>query len=247
MTITTVDEGLIAYLTNYAGLVSLISTRTYLMKIPQSATLPCLCVTRIDTPRELTHDTSGATGTLAHPRFQLDAWATTYASAKAINDQVRAALNGKTGSIGYHLETATVIGTIVNPGNATVIVTCTGMSGSPITTNVDVLAADTAAVVAGKIRTALLSVANITSFLTVGGSNVDVTLTRVSPGTIAIADFNISIANGTCTGLTAAPSSTATFNSIGISASLVDSETPSFDPETKLYRCQSDYIIWHEE
>lgn len=43
---------------------------------------------------------SGATGDLAHPRFQFDAWATTYASAKAITDQVRAALNGKTGSIG---------------------------------------------------------------------------------------------------------------------------------------------------
>lgn len=98
--LTTVDEGLIAYLQGFAGLVALISTRVYLMRIPQTATLPCLTVTRVSTPRELCHDTSGSTGALAHPRFQFDAWATTYASAKAINDQVRAALNGHTGTTG---------------------------------------------------------------------------------------------------------------------------------------------------
>lgn len=100
MPITTIDEGLIAYLGAYAGLTSLISNRVYLMRIPQGATLPCLTVTRISTPREFAMDTSGATGTLAHPRFQFDAWATTYASAKAINDQVRAALMGHTGTTG---------------------------------------------------------------------------------------------------------------------------------------------------
>lgn len=100
MTITTIDEGLIAYLSAYSGLTALISTRVYLMRIPQNATLPCLTVTRVSTPRELTHDMSGASGTLAHPRFQFDAWATTYASAKAITDQLRAALNGHTGTTG---------------------------------------------------------------------------------------------------------------------------------------------------
>src|SRR5512133_3018901 len=100
MTITTIDEGLIAYLSAYSGLTALISTRVYLMQVPQGATLPCLCVTRISTPRELTHDTSAATGTLARPRFQFDAWASTYASAKAITDQIRAALNGHTGTTG---------------------------------------------------------------------------------------------------------------------------------------------------
>jgi hypothetical protein len=42
----------------------------------------------------------GATGDLAHPRFQFDAWSTTGKGAKAITDQVRAALNGKVGEIG---------------------------------------------------------------------------------------------------------------------------------------------------
>ena len=246
MTITTVDEGLVAYLQNYAGLVALISTRVYLMLIPQSATLPCLTVTRISTPRTLTHDSVGATGLLAHPRFQFNAYATTYASGKAITDQLRAALNGKTGSIGYQTETATVIGTIVNSGNATVIVTCTGMTASPITTSVAVVSGDTASIVAGKIRTALGLVANITSFLTVGGTGATVTLTRVSPGA-SIANFNISVDNGTCTGLTAAATSAETYNAITIQAALIDDEVPTLDPVTGLYDCRSDYFVWHEE
>ena len=247
MTITTIDEGLLAYLTNYAGLVALISDRVALMFIPQTFTLPCLIISRIDTPRELCHDTVGATGALAHPRFQFDAWATTYAAAKAIADVLRAALQGHTGSVGYQTETATVAGTIATPGNSAVVVTCTGMTGSAITTNVPVLATDTAIIVAGKIRAALLNVANIANFATVGGTGANVTLTRVSPGATVISDFNISVDNGSCTGLTPAPTSAVTFNSIGLSAALVDSERPTYDPETGLYRCQSDYIVWHEE
>ena len=133
---TTLDEGLVSYLKAFSGLTALISTRVYLMFIPQAATLPCVTVTRISTARILTMDSSGSTGDLAHPRFQFDAWATTYASAKAIIDQVRAALNGHVGATG--------------------------------------------------------------------------------------------------TGVT-------------IRAALVESEVPSYDPETALYRCQSDFMIWHEE
>lgn len=97
---TVLDEGLVSYLTGYSGLTALISTRVYPFKIPQAATLPCLTYQRISTPRSLSHDSSGIGNELAHPRFQFDAWATTYASAKAISDQVRAALNGHTGSMG---------------------------------------------------------------------------------------------------------------------------------------------------
>lgn len=94
------EEGIASYLEGYAGLVALIGDRVYPMRIPQKATLPCLTYQRISTPRILTHDTSGATGDLISPRFQFDAWAETAKSAKAITDQVRAALNGKTGAIG---------------------------------------------------------------------------------------------------------------------------------------------------
>jgi hypothetical protein len=102
------DEALVSYLKSVSGITTLVSTRVYSFSIPQSATLPCLVIQRIDTPRELTMDMSGATGTLAHPRFQFDAWATTYASAKAITDAVRAALNGKTGSTGAGAVTVTL-------------------------------------------------------------------------------------------------------------------------------------------
>ena len=96
----TLEEGLISYLKAYTNLVSLISTRVYHLQKPQTVAYPCVTFQRIDTPRIITHDTSGATGTLARPRIQFDAWAATYASAKAITDVLRAALNGKTGTIG---------------------------------------------------------------------------------------------------------------------------------------------------
>jgi len=94
------EEGLHSYLSTYAGITALIGARVYSMRIPQGATMPCLTYQRISTPRINTHDNSGIAGDLTSPRFQFDAWGNTYASVKAINDQVRAALNGKTGSIG---------------------------------------------------------------------------------------------------------------------------------------------------
>jgi phage tail sheath gpL-like len=118
------------------------------------------------------------------------------------------------------------------------------MTGSPITTNVAVVSGDTASAVAGKIRTALGAVANITSYLTVGGSGATVTLTRLNSASIA--NLNISIDNGSCTGLTAAPNSANTsFTSTTIQGALVNGETPTYEPDTKLFRCMSDYVIWH--
>jgi hypothetical protein len=93
------EEGLYAYLSTYAGLTSLISTRVYPLVIPQGATLPCLTYQRISTNRSLSHDSSGIGSELTSSRFQFDAWATTALSAKAITDQVRAALNGKKGTM----------------------------------------------------------------------------------------------------------------------------------------------------
>lgn len=88
-----IEEGIASYLQAHAGLSALISTRVYINRIPQGATLPLVVFQRISTSRIITHDTSGLTD-LASPKFQFDAWATTYASAKAITDQIRAALNG---------------------------------------------------------------------------------------------------------------------------------------------------------
>ncbi len=97
---TVLEFGVGSYLSTFAGLVDLIGARVYALRIPQGATIPCLTYQRISTPRILTHDTSGATGDLSNPRFQFDAWGNTALQVKAITDQVRAALNGKTGAIG---------------------------------------------------------------------------------------------------------------------------------------------------
>lgn len=110
---TTLEEGLASYLSNFAGLTALVSNRVYPMRIPQNAGVPCVTYQRISTPRELTHQSSGATGDLAHPRFQFDAWAETYATAKSITDQIRAALNGKTGSIGTAPNAVTIRASLV--------------------------------------------------------------------------------------------------------------------------------------
>jgi hypothetical protein len=97
---TTLDEGIFAYLKATAGITALVSSRIYPLVLPQEPTLPALVVTRISTPRIVSHDTSGATGDLISPRYQFDAWGTSQAATKAIADALRAALNGKTGAAG---------------------------------------------------------------------------------------------------------------------------------------------------
>ena len=110
------------------------------------------------------------------------------------------------------VETATVIAAAgaTTAGDATVIVTAANLVGSPLTVSVPLLLTDnTAALVATKIRAALTANAAIASIFTVGGATADITLTAK----IAIANdptLNISIANGTCAGITAAPTSTST-------------------------------------
>lgn len=107
------------------------------------------------------------------------------------------------------VETATVAGTVTGSGNATVVVTAAGMTGSPKTISVAVLNGDTAAVVAGKIRAALAADTAVTAMFQVSGATTAVVLTRTA---LAANDgtLNISVDNGTCTGLTTAATSANT-------------------------------------
>ena len=110
------------------------------------------------------------------------------------------------------VETATVIAAAgaTTAGDATVIVTAANLTGSPLTVSVPLILTDnTASLVATKIRAALTANAAIASIFTVGGATADITLTAK----IAIANdptLNMSIANGTCAGITAAPTSSNT-------------------------------------
>ena len=100
------------------------------------------------------------------------------------------------------VETATAVGTITGSGNATINVTGALITGSPLVLSVAVLAADTAATWAGKVRNAMGLVPAITDIYTVGGASDSITLTKKAPITNNDGTLNIAIANGTCTGIT---------------------------------------------
>ena len=114
-----------------------------------------------------------------------------------------------TGAGVNQVETATAAGTITASGNATVIVTGDDITGSPLAVSVAVTNTDTAATWAGKVRTALGATAAITSLYTVGGASTSITLTRIVDR-YNDSTLNISLDNGTCTGITTATTSVNT-------------------------------------
>lgn len=122
------------------------------------------------------------------------------------------------------IETATVLGTITLAGNVAVVVTAAGMTGTPITLAVPVLLGDSAETVAGKIRTALAANVNIAAWFNVGGFGADVVLTAKAAAAND-ATMNLSIDNGTCTGLTSALTSTNT-RAGSVTASVIVPPTP---------------------
>jgi hypothetical protein len=124
------------------------------------------------------------------------------------------------------VETLTVVGTVTGDGNATVIVTAAGMPNSPKTVSVAVTNGNSASVVAGKVRTALSIDADVKGFFTVGGSGADVVLTaKIAKANDAT--MNVSIANGTCTGLTTvATSADTTAGAVGPRYSLTKGVFP---------------------
>jgi|SRR5882672_262703 len=107
------------------------------------------------------------------------------------------------------VETATAVGTIGTSGNATVIVTAAGMSGSPRTVSVAVTSTDTATVWAGKVRAALTADPIVNGFFVVSGATTAVILTAraTAPNDTTM---NLSLDNGTCTGITPALTSANT-------------------------------------
>lgn len=103
----------------------------------------------------------------------------------------------------------TTAGVASGAGNAAVVVTGARITGSPLAVSVAVAAGDVAATWAGKVRTALGLQSAITSVYTVGGAGASITLTEIIP-TANDGTLNISLDNGTCTGITTAASSANT-------------------------------------
>lgn len=109
----------------------------------------------------------------------------------------------------YQVETAKVVGTITFAGYATVIVTASSMSNSPKTLQVPVALNDTDSQVAGKIRAALAADTIINGFFEIKGTGIHVKL-KARAMDDNDSTMNLSIANGTCVGLTNALTSVDT-------------------------------------
>ena len=129
-----------------------------------------------------------------------------------INQVETLTLSGVSIATRAQVETATIAGAITasGAGNATITVTGSLIVGSPLAVSVAVANSDSAATVAGKVRTALGLQTGITASYTVGGSSATVNLTKKTPFTFTDSTLNIASANGTCVGLTAAPTSANT-------------------------------------
>lgn len=120
------------------------------------------------------------------------------------------------------VETATAVGTITAAGNASVTVTSANVTGSPKTISVPVLNGDTAAQWADKVRIAIAADAAISTMFDVSGATTAIVLTAKPTATQELdgyskdfylandATLNIALANGTCTGITTAATSTNT-------------------------------------
>ena len=77
--------------------VKAITTRCYPSTLPQNPTYPLILYIKVTGMR--VNDLGGPSG-MAHPRFQIEAWAKTYSAAKALANAIRGCLNGYRGTSG---------------------------------------------------------------------------------------------------------------------------------------------------
>lgn len=136
------------------------------------------------------------------------------------------------------VETATVVGTIeaAGAGDATVTITSALITDNELVVQVAVANDDTASLVAGKIRAALALETEITDHYAISGTDADIVLTSLLNTLANDATLNIAIDNGTCAGLTAAPTSantTAGVSGAGNATVIFTSAHVSGSPKTK--------------
>lgn len=78
-----------SYLRSYAGLVALISTRTYLNKAPQQVIAPYCVFRKAGNERMYSHQ---GFSSLSKAQIEVNCYAETYLQAKAVADQVTAVM-----------------------------------------------------------------------------------------------------------------------------------------------------------
>lgn len=146
------------------------------------------------------------------------------------------------------VETATALGSITGAGNVAVVVTSANLAGSPITLQVPVAGTETASQWADKVRIALRNNVVIFTRFDVSGSGAAIILTDRVRGAND-ATLNISLDNGTSTGVTtAATSANTTAGVIGDTQSYtcdMESGTLTIDqpPSDPGYRTCSPYVV----
>ncbi|HBV97778.1 MAG: hypothetical protein JL50_02945 [Peptococcaceae bacterium BICA1-7] len=90
-----IEERLYGYLSGYAGLIALVADRIYPLVAPQDVEKPYCVYMQVSNTR--IHSHSGYSG-LQRPRMQVSGIAETYPEAKAVADQVTAALEAWPGA-----------------------------------------------------------------------------------------------------------------------------------------------------
>jgi hypothetical protein len=168
---------------------------------------------------------SQSIGTAARALAYTDAPTVAYSIAMLIQDGDTLTLNLSTGAVTgtvagtNQVETATIVAAAgaTTAGNLNVTVTSALVTGSPLLVPVALLLADdTAAKVATKVRAALTATAAITAHYTVGGTGDDYALTAIEKAAND-STLNLAHANDTSAGITTSTTSTDTTAGVGTS------------------------------
>lgn len=168
---------------------------------------------------------SQSIGTATRALTYTDAPTVAYSLGMLIQAGVTLTLNLSTGVVTgtvagtNQVETATIVAAAgaTTAGNLNVTVTSALVTGSPLLVPVALLLADdTAAKVATKVRAALTATAAITAHYTVGGTGADYALTAIEKAAND-STLNLAHANGTSAGITTSTTSTNTTAGVGTS------------------------------
>ena len=97
MSVDTIEKAINSILVNNAGVSAITGGRCYPVTLPQDPTFPLNLYIHISGSAE--NQLRGSAGQ-AHRRYQIESWASTYASAKSLSKAVFDALNNYSGTVG---------------------------------------------------------------------------------------------------------------------------------------------------
>jgi hypothetical protein len=98
------EQALTYKLKHTAAIQALCSDRIYPQEFPPNVVMQAIKYQLISAPIEATHD-EAAGASLAHPRYQVEAWAGTHAGAVALAKAIHTALHGFKGDITDGIDT----------------------------------------------------------------------------------------------------------------------------------------------